>query len=120
MKAVIVALDGDRVAKYQLFDEQAAAEAHLERVREAAPGAFIAEAPGSDPADWVLRNGTLVVEPDPARVAAQEEVAARDALQELDAQTIDAVREHLAAQGVPEFVQLRDKATEHKPKIPQR
>lgn len=62
----IVAWDqAGRVIKYQDYDSQAGAEAHVARVAERWPGAFVAAHPGGGFMDWRVVDGALVLDPPP-------------------------------------------------------
>jgi hypothetical protein len=78
----IMAWDGsNRVTKYQDFETEAMALAHVAGNVERFPNAFVGEAPAGDAADWMVSNGALISSPPLAGLKARKSAAIDKAFQ---------------------------------------
>lgn len=95
----------NRIAKYQDFATEAAAQAHVQSRAENCPGAFVVAHPGGNFADWLVDPVAKTISVDPLPVAkptaiSYEAFQSRFTSAEFDAAT-DYVEEHDITNGKP-------------------
>lgn len=126
-------VDG-RIAKFSSFNRQADAQAHVDRVADRFPSAFVAEAPEGGVPDWKVVDGALVHEPIPAREPSRREKLKNAYIMELGEtpgdvietigdvldDVIREVRALAAAPATPEFKALIDKVDAIKARFPKK